>query len=99
MNKIENISVTVMEECAELQQSISKSLRFGYESYNPLTPETNNAQNILIEYYQLQAMMELLISEAGLDKYFTNDDVTKIKIDKIDKFLRYQEIFEGDKTK
>ena len=61
MNKIENISVTVMEECAEVQQAISKSLRFGYDCCNPLNPEMNNAQDILIEYYQLEAMMELLI--------------------------------------
>ena len=98
MNKIENISVTVMEECAEIQQAVSKTLRFGHDSCNPLTPDTNNAQSILIEYYQLQAMMELLFSETGLDKYFTADEVSKIKTDKTDKFLRYQEMFEGGKN-
>lgn len=96
MNKIEHIAVTVMEECAEIQQSVSKSLRFGYDSCNPLTPKTNNAQNILIEYYQLQAMMDLLIAEAGLDTYCTNDEISKIKTDKLNKFLGYLELGDAE---
>lgn len=92
MNKIENISITVMEECAEVQQAISKSLRFGYDCYNPSNPNTNNAIDILTEYYQLEAMMELLISESGLDKYLSIDEIIQIKNNKIKKFLKYQEI-------
>lgn len=89
MNKIENISVTVMEECAEVQQAISKSLRFGYDCCNPANPDTNNAKDILTEYYQLQAMMELLISESGLDKYCSDEEITQIKNNKVKKFLEY----------
>lgn len=90
MNKIENISVTVMEECAEVQQAISKSLRFGYDCCNPVNPDTNNAKDILTEYYQLQAMMELLIAESGLDKYYSGEEIIQIKNNKIKKFLEYQ---------
>ncbi len=92
MNKIENISITIMEECAEVQQAISKSLRFGYDCCNPSNPNTNNAIDILTEYYQLEAMMELLISEAGLDKYLSIDEIIQIKNNKVKKFLMYQEI-------
>lgn len=92
MNKIENISITVMEECAEVQQAISKGLRFGYDCYNPSNPNTNNARDILTEYYQLQAMMELLISETGLDKYCSDEEIVQIKNNKVKKFLKYQEI-------
>lgn len=90
MNQIENISVTVMEECAEVQQAISKSLRFGYDCYNPANPDTNNAKDILTEYYQLQAMMELLIAESGLNKYYSDEEIIQIKNNKIKKFLEYQ---------
>lgn len=92
MNNIENISVVVMEECAELQQAISKSLRFGYNENNPLTPETNNAKDILTEFYQLQAMMEMLISEAHLSNCFTLEEEFAIKNEKMNKFLEYQKI-------
>lgn len=92
MNKIENISITVMEECAEVQQAISKSLRFGYDCYNPANPDTNNAIDLLTEYYQLQAMMDLLILESGLDKYLSADEIIQIKNNKVKKFLKYQEI-------
>lgn len=92
MNNIENISVVVMEECAELQQAISKSLRFGYNECNPLTPETNNAKDILTEFYQLQAMMEMLISEAHLSNCLTLEEEFAIKNDKMNKFLKYQKV-------
>lgn len=92
MNKIENISIVVMEECAEVQQAISKSLRFGYDCCNPENPDTNNAKDILTEYYQLQAMMELLIAESGLSKYCSDEEIIQIKNNKVKKFLKYQEI-------
>ena len=92
MNNIENISIVVMEECAELQQAISKSLRFGYNESNPLNPETNNAKDILTEFYQLQAMMEMLISEAHLSNCLTLEEEFAIKNEKMNKFLEYQKI-------
>ena len=53
MREIENLCVVAMEECAELQQALSKSLRFGFQNYNPNTPEKTNSVDILNEYYQL----------------------------------------------
>lgn len=94
MNKIENISIVVMEECAEVQQAISKALRFGYDCYDPSNPDTNNAIDILTEYYQLEAMMDLLISESSLDKYLSVEEIIQIKNNKTKKFLKYQEISE-----
>ena len=90
MTEIENLSVVIMEECAELAQAISKSLRFGYDCYDESIPETNNASDILIEYYQLKAMMELLISRAKLYKYGVDEETQKLN--KISKFLKYEEI-------
>lgn len=34
--------VILAEECAEIQQIISKIIRHGYESYHPLDPSTTN---------------------------------------------------------
>ena len=90
MNKIENISLVIMEECAEVQQAISKCLRFGYDCYNPQFPNTNNGKDVLKEYFQLQAMMELLMEESGLKNYMTEKEIAETKKHKIEKFLEYQ---------
>lgn len=61
MTKGENLLVTLSEECAEIQQAVSKSLRFGLENYNPVTPKLTNEKDIMTEYYQLITVMEMLI--------------------------------------
>ena len=92
MNNIENITLTVIEECAEVSQALSKCLRFGFNSYNPMEPKFNNIQEALNEYYQLVAMMELLLTETGLQDVYSKDDVEQIKDNKIKKFKSYQEV-------
>lgn len=46
MTKIENLLVTLSEECAEVQQAVSKVLRFGKNNYNSATPQP------LIEFHK-----------------------------------------------
>jgi hypothetical protein len=96
LDKNECIAITVMEECAELQQAISKSLRFGLDKYNPLAPEASNVENLILEYYQLQAMMELYIREADLSKYCSEENIKQIKENKIAKFMKFQNYEERD---
>lgn len=64
MNKKEHLMVVAMEECAEIQQAIAKSLRFGLQDHRPETPTMTNEQEILTEYYQLMAVMEMLQEES-----------------------------------
>ena len=45
MNSTENILVIAAEECAEIQQAITKSLRFGLD--NHYDENTTNAMQIL----------------------------------------------------
>ena len=51
MTKNENLLVTLSEECAEVQQAVSKVLRFGQDNYNPATPQVTNELEVLTEYY------------------------------------------------
>lgn len=92
MNNIENIALTTIEECAEVSQALSKCLRFGFSSYNPVEPKFNNIQEALNEYYQLEAMMELLLAETGLQDIYSKDTIEQIKNNKIEKFKSYQEV-------
>lgn len=87
MNNVENICVVVMEECSEIQKAVSKSMRFGFDNYNPETPEKTNAYEILEEYYQLQSVMEMLIDNAIGN--LSEEEISNIKNKKIVKVKEY----------
>ena len=66
MNNIENLYIVASEECAEIQQCISKILRFGESNHHPDRPNDTNAIELLTEYYQLQGVMEMIIDHGVL---------------------------------
>lgn len=81
MNRSENLLVTTMEECAEIQQAISKGLRFGVQNKKCKEPFISNEDEILKEYYHLVTMMEMLQSEGYL-KGLTDEEQQAIKKEK-----------------
>lgn len=91
MREIENLCVVAMEECAELQQALSKSLRFGFDNYNPDTPEKTNKADILNEYYQLMGVMEMLIDSGEIGR-FSQEDIDSVKWKKRCKVSDYKEL-------
>lgn len=91
MREIENLCVVAMEECAELQQALSKSLRFGFDNYNPDTPEKTNKVDILNEYYQLMGVMEMLIDSGEIGR-FSQEDIDSVKLRKRCKVYDYKEL-------
>ena len=91
MTREENLLVTLMEECAEVQQNVSKALRFGLGGHHPDAPEETNERSILTEYYQLVATMEMLLSDGYL-KNLPVEEERRIKYDKKTKIRQYQEI-------
>ena len=91
MTRNENLLVTLMEECAEVQQATSITIRFGASNYNPATPEMTNEQEVLTEYYQLVAVMEMII-ERGIFTQLSSCDIEKIKLGKKDKVKHYETI-------
>lgn len=64
MKTSEHISVIAMEECNEIAFEISKGLRFGFGAHTISTskgPVTyNHGHACMMEFYQLQAMIELM---------------------------------------
>lgn len=91
MTKTENLLVTLMEECAELQQAVSKALRFGMDNCHPAQPEKSNEHEIMVEYYQLVAVMELLNSNNIL-RSFSIADEELVKASKKLNVERYQRV-------
>lgn len=91
MKEIENLCVVAMEECAELQQALSKSMRFGFSNYNPETPQKSNAMDILNEYYQLVGVMEMLI-DSGYVGHFSEKEIEYVKSRKRCKVSDFREL-------
>lgn len=91
MKEYENLCVVAMEECAELQQALSKSMRFGFGNYNPETPQKSNAMDILNEYYQLMGVMEMLI-DSGYIGRFSKEEIEYVKSRKRCKVSDYREL-------
>lgn len=65
MTRQELLLAMLSEECAEVIQTISKSLRFGLQNIRPGEDETN-AQRILHEFYDAYTVFEMLLAEGVL---------------------------------
>lgn len=65
MNTLEHLLVCLMEECAEVQQAASKSLRFGLDDKYPEKP-TNNREDLRNELTDLNAIVELLMDAGAI---------------------------------
>lgn len=91
MRKHENMLVTTIEECAEVQQAISKLLRFGDMNYcKEQDAIIDNNYNILKEFEQLKEMFNILF------EYYILEDLTEeqkedIRNNKRCKVLKYIE--------
>lgn len=98
MRQNENLFVTAMEECAELQQAISKLLRFGKNSFHPddKNKETNE-HKLLKEYYQLTTVINMLIENGALSD-LSNDEIKVIAKTKQANVKHFQKLSEKLKT-
>ena len=59
MDKIDNLLVCLNEECAEVQQAVSKALRFGLDNFY-LDENKTNADDIIAECNDIIAVIEML---------------------------------------
>lgn len=90
MRKNEYLALVAMEECAEIQQALSKALRFGFDDHHPARADETNEEQLLTEFYQLTAMMEEL-QKQGVIKGFTQDQIEDVKRKKIEKVYKYMD--------
>ena len=88
MKTNEYLALVAMEECAEIQQALSKGMRFGFQDTHPARANETNAEEVLTEYYQLTAMMEALQQE-GLLETFSASKIASIKRNKLAKVEHY----------
>jgi hypothetical protein len=87
MNIDEHLLLVLAEECAEVQQRITKALRFGLQEVQPEQDMTNE-QRISYELNDLLASVELL-KQRGLLELYPNGDMVELKKLKVRKYMNY----------
>lgn len=87
----ENLLVTASEECAEISEAISKSLRFGLDNHHPNNEKLDNKNHIMREFYQLQAVIEELQYRGVLPTYDVSE-LCSIKAEKLRNIETYQKV-------
>lgn len=90
MNRTEHLLICLAEEAAEIQQAVTKALRFGLDDESP-DRTTTNAEDIVKELHDLIGVVELL-DEAGAIPTPSSIDLDKAvneKKAKVEKYLEY----------
>lgn len=87
MVETEHLLVILAEECAEVQQQVTKALRFGLDDHEPGKVETNRMR-LRAELHDLTAAVEMLV-ESGSIAPIHLVGVIQAKKDKVRKFLDY----------
>lgn len=96
MTKSENLLVFAAEECSEIAKAISKALRFGMRGNNRQLIQfdlgiNTNEYDILEEYFQLQAVFEMLFEEGVLRK-LTGEQIKTIISEEKSKVRKYAKL-------
>ena len=86
MNRLEHLLTIAMEECAEIQQAVAKSLRFGLGDTGPEGPRTNE-QQIQREFNDLLAVVRML-RNSGLELH-EDQRLIQAKVSKVEHYLLY----------
>lgn len=91
MTSKENLMVVAMEECAEIQQEISKAIRFGVDNHHPNEPHIMNGQRIMREFHQLRAVMDMLVIKGIIPDFpeVEQNQIYRVKVDAIKKWEEY----------
>lgn len=88
LNKTEHLLTIVLEECAEIQQNVSKALRFGFDNYHPDKLGISNGTQILEEFNRLKAVIDMLVIGRHIQPISENrsHEIYRKKIEDIEKW-------------
>lgn len=86
MNKKEHLLTTLAEECAEVQQAVSKALRFGAKDSRP-GAESTNAQDIEKEFIEAMAVRDMLRELGVITQPCNSKQIYDDKRARVEKYL------------
>lgn len=86
MNIKEQLLIILSEECAEVQQSVSKALRFGLNDSRPGTNSTN-AKDIEKEFIEAMAVRDMLRELGAINQPSNSKQIYDDKRKRIEKYL------------
>lgn len=89
MNTTENLLATLSEEAGEISLHVGKALRFGLNDGYP-DSDTTNAQDIVTEIEQLNAIYDWLVERGDLPN-LTYAEKELIRLTKKEKVFEYQQ--------
>jgi len=87
INKTQHLLICLAEECAEVQQRVTKILRFGIGEIQP-GQELDNGTRLTAEVTDLLAVLELLYAE-GVPVFGGTTQDLKAKKEKVLHFMEY----------
>jgi len=90
-DKIKETLVITQEECAEVIQSISKILRFGFDSSYPFQDSATTKECLEMEVGQLLCMIDILMEQDVLDE----SSVGQARQYKREKLKQWSSIFDA----
>jgi len=88
MNTKEHLLTCLAEECAEIQQAVSKALRFGLDDGYP-GADTTNAKDIAREYVDLVAVIDLCREHGIIGQPGDSKAMYDAKRERVKQFMRY----------
>ncbi|MBU4427646.1 MAG: hypothetical protein L6406_04850 [Desulfobacterales bacterium] len=91
MNTTEHLLTCLAEECAELQQAISKALRFGLQDRYP-GASTTNAQDIAKESIDVLAVIDLLQEQGIITQPRETKAMYDAKRKRVNEYMKYAKI-------
>lgn len=90
MNAQEHLLTCLSEECAEVIQCVSKSLRFGLDDRNVLDPTgPTNRERLMGELADLRAVIGMLVARGIISEKWQDGERLDAKVDKVVKFMNY----------
>jgi len=91
MNTQDYYLLKIIEEASEVQQIVSKCMRFGLEDYHPKRENISNVELLIDEILDLYAVLEICVEEEILPEKI-NLDVEKAIKEKKEKIQKYLQV-------
>lgn len=88
MNRKEHLLIILAEECNEVAQRVTKSLRFGINETQP-GDNKDNAERIKYEFNDLLAIVEMLQKDGVLPDIMPDREMSELKKQKVEHYLKY----------